>query len=246
MLDPDGNKPKWWEWLITGLVITAGVVLCATGLGTAVGVGLLVAGGSMLAGNIMSASGVDGKVASIVSSALNIVAGVVLCFTPFAAIGASMIGAGVGGIAGGYISEALGGRFETGAMIGSIVGGIVGGQVYKGIQHIRAVNFLKASGVADPKSVLKNYKGGVEVRTLRADKTAYRVWGGDSKLYSSWVSPKNYGANARSLLALPNANAATNVSKFIIPQGAVVITGRVARLGVQAGGGIQWWIAILA
>ena len=129
--DHEGNKPKWWEWLVNGLVLAVGVVLCATGIGTALGVSLLVAGGSMLASNVMSAAGVNGKVASIISSTLNIVAGIALCFTPFAAMGASMIGSGVGGIAGGFISEALGFRFETGAMIGSIVGGIIGGQVYK-------------------------------------------------------------------------------------------------------------------
>lgn len=146
--DHEGNAPKWWEWLINGLVIVAGVVLCATGIGTALGVGLLVAGGSMLASNIMSAAGVNGKVASIISSALSIVGGIALCFTPFAAMGASMIGSGIGGIAGGYISEALGGRFETGAMIGSIVGGIIGGQVYKGVQAISASRAVAAAKAA--------------------------------------------------------------------------------------------------
>ena len=84
----------------------------------------------MLASNIMSAAGVDSKVASIISSGLNIVAGVALSFTPFVGIGVSMIGAGIGGIAGGYISEAFGGSFELGAGIGSIVGGILGGKIY--------------------------------------------------------------------------------------------------------------------
>ncbi|WP_251617681.1 hypothetical protein [Pumilibacter muris] len=112
------------------------------------GVSLLVAGGSMMASNIMSAAGVNGKVASIISSALNIVAGIALCFTPFAAMGASMIGSGIGGIAGGFISEALGGSFETGAMIGAIVGGIIGGQVYKGVQAASAARAAKATASA--------------------------------------------------------------------------------------------------
>jgi len=42
-----------------------------------------------------------------------------------------MIGARVGGLAGGFIAESLGFSFEVGAMIGSIVGGIVAGQIYK-------------------------------------------------------------------------------------------------------------------
>ena len=52
-----------------------------------------------MASNIMSAAGVDGKVASIISAGLNIVAGVVLCATGIGgALGASMIGSGVGSI----------------------------------------------------------------------------------------------------------------------------------------------------
>ncbi len=88
----------------------------------------------MLASNIMSAAGVDGKLASIISSGLNFFAGIALCFTPFAGIGASMIGSGVGGIAGGYLGEALGGSFELGAGIGSIFLGILGGKVYDAIK----------------------------------------------------------------------------------------------------------------
>ena len=46
-------------------------------------------------------------------------------------LGASLIGSGALGIAGGYISEALGGSFELGAAIGSIIGGFIGGKAYK-------------------------------------------------------------------------------------------------------------------
>ena len=129
-VDAFGTAPKWWEWLISGLAVVGGAILCFIPGTQGLGVSLLVAGGSMLASNIMSAAGVDSKVASIISSGLNIVAGVALSFTPFVGIGVSMIGAGIGGIAGGYISEAFGGSFELGAGIGSIVGGILGGKIY--------------------------------------------------------------------------------------------------------------------
>ena len=132
MNDTEGNAPAWWEWVVSGILIVVGTVLCATLAGSAFGAGLIAAGGSMMASNIMSAIGVDGKVASIISAGLNIVAGVALCFTPLAALGASMIGSGVGSIGGGFLSEALGFGFQAGAMIGGIVGGIVGGQIYKG------------------------------------------------------------------------------------------------------------------
>jgi len=129
--DSDGNKPKWWQWALSGALLVVGVALCATGVGSGLGVGLAVAGGSMMASNIMEAAGVDGKVASIVSAGLDIVAGIALCATGIGGgLGASLIASGVGSLAGGFISEAMGYSFETGAMIGGIVGGIAGGKVY--------------------------------------------------------------------------------------------------------------------
>ena len=130
MIDPNGTAP-WWQWALSGLQLVAGIALMFVPGAQGFGVALMVSGGSMLASNIMSAAGVDGRTASIISSGLNIVAGTALLFTPFAGIGASMIGAGVGGLAGGFISESLGGSFELGAGIGSIVGSITGGQVYR-------------------------------------------------------------------------------------------------------------------
>lgn len=129
-IDSNGNNPEWWQWLISGLAIGAGAVLCFVPGGQAFGVSLLVAGSLTMVSNILSASGLDGKTVCLITSGLNIVAGIALCFTPFASIGASMIGAGIGGMAGGYISEALGGSFEIGSFIGSFVGGIVGGKIY--------------------------------------------------------------------------------------------------------------------
>ena len=153
MNDTEGNAPAWWEWLVSGVLLVAGVVLCATGVGSVFGAGLISAGGSMMASNIMSAAGVDGKVASIISAGLNIAAGVVLCATGIGgALGASMIGSGVGSIGGGFLSEALGFGFEAGAMIGGVVGGIVGGQIYKGISTTklyRAVSFDEANSIMD-------------------------------------------------------------------------------------------------
>ena len=130
----DENGNAWWHWLIGGLALVGGAILCFVPGGQALGVALLVSGVSSTASNIMTAAGVNGKVASLISSGLNIVAGIALCFTPFAGIGASMIGSGIGGIAGGYISEALGGSFELGSIIGSVLGGIIGGKVYDGIK----------------------------------------------------------------------------------------------------------------
>ena len=63
-----------------------------------------------------------------ITSYMTIIAGTILVFTPgMGAVGASMIGAGVGGLLGGNISELAGGDYELGWNIGSFVGGLVGG-----------------------------------------------------------------------------------------------------------------------
>ena len=132
-VDPNGNK--WWRWLLGGLLLLGGVILCCIPGGQAIGASLIVGGASITLSNIMSAAGVDGKTASLISSGLDIVSGIALCFVPgLQGLGASLIGSGVLGIAGGYISESLGGRFELGAAIGNIIGGFIGGKVYQGIQ----------------------------------------------------------------------------------------------------------------
>lgn len=129
-VDPNGND--FWSWLLGGLALVGGIVLCFVPGGQAIGAALIVGGVSITASNIMTAAGVDSKIASLISSGLDIVAGIVLCFVPgLQGLGASLIGSGVLGIAGGYVSEALGGSFELGAAIGSIIGGLIGGKAYK-------------------------------------------------------------------------------------------------------------------
>ena len=135
--DPSGHAPEWWQWALSGLSLVAGIACCFIPGGQVFGVGLIVAGASGLISNTMDAFGLNGKTASIISSGLSIVAGIALCFTPFAGIGAGLIGQGVGGIAGGYISETLGGSFEFGAAIGGIVGSIAGGFAYRGIMSYK-------------------------------------------------------------------------------------------------------------
>ena len=130
-VDPSGHSPEWWQWLLGGLMVVGGVVLCATGAGAAVGAGLIVGGASSLASCTVSALGGDSKLCSIISSCCNIVGGIVLCAVGLGAAGAGMIGSGVGSIAGGFISESLGGSFTTGALIGGIVGSFLGGLAYK-------------------------------------------------------------------------------------------------------------------
>ena len=134
-VDPEGTK--WWDWLLGGLSLLAGIALCFVPGGQVFGVGLIVGGASSLVSCSLDAAGVSGKWASIITSGLSIIAGIALCFTPFAGIGAGMIGQGVGAIAGGFISEACGGSFTTGAAIGGFIGSIVGGAAYRGVTNYR-------------------------------------------------------------------------------------------------------------
>ena len=142
--DGSGHSPEWWQWALSVLSLAAGIACCIFVPGGQVfGVGLIVNGASGLISNTMDAMGVDGKTASIISAGLSIVSGIALCCIPiggiaaFAGIGAGLIGQGVGSIAGGYISEALGGSFELGAAIGGIAGSIAGGFAYRGIMSYK-------------------------------------------------------------------------------------------------------------
>lgn len=136
-LDVSGHSPEWWQWTLSGLSLVAGVACCFIPGGQVFGAGLIVAGASGLISNTMDAIGLDGKTASLISSGLSIVSGIALCFTPFAGIGAGLIGQGIGGIAGGYISEYLGGSFELGAAIGGIIGSFAGGFAYREIMSYK-------------------------------------------------------------------------------------------------------------
>lgn len=133
-IDPLGNAPKWWQWVIGGLALVGGAILCIVPGGQGIGVSLLIAGASMTLSNTLSAAGVSGKTASLIMSGLDIIGGIALCFTPFAGIGANMIGSGVGGIAFGFLFEAAGASFEAGAIIGNILGGMAGGKIYDSIK----------------------------------------------------------------------------------------------------------------
>lgn len=47
------------------------------------------------------------------------------------------------------------------------------------------------------------------------------------------------------MLSLPPGNTATNISSFLISKGSTVLSGKVAAMFGQVGGGIQWWIGLL-
>ena len=79
------------------------------------------------------------------------------------------------------------------------------------------------------------------LQVLTEDTTVYRVWGGTTPEYGHWVSPNNYGEDARGLLSLPPGNTMTNTSSFVIPKGTIVLAGIASPYFGQPGGGVQWW-----
>ena len=78
------------------------------------------------------------------TAGIDVLGGAALLLTPFAPIGAGMMGSGFGSLAGGAISEKLGGSYELGAGIGNIVGGVVGSILYKGISNVKAANIASS------------------------------------------------------------------------------------------------------
>lgn len=55
--------------------------------------------------------------------------------------------------------------------------------------------------------------------------------------YGHWVSPHNYGSDARNLLSLPNCNTMTNTSSCILSKETNVLSGKAAPLFGHSGGG---------
>ena len=126
--DPSGQA--WYDWVPGMLMTGAGVFMCATGFGTPAGIGLISGGTSWLTTSALGAAGFDPKFVSMATAGIDVVGGAALLLTPFAPIGAGMMGSGFGSLAGGAISEKLGGSYELGAGIGGIVGGVVGSSGY--------------------------------------------------------------------------------------------------------------------
>jgi len=128
---------KYGRFVLGTVELLAGLALCLTGYGGGLGVGLIIGGGSTLISEGLTSAGMNSRGAMQVESTLTIAAGVLLCFTAMAPLGASLIGAGACGLIGGLISERVGGNYSVGWVIGNVVGGILGSYAYQGVQAIR-------------------------------------------------------------------------------------------------------------
>ena len=220
-VDPNGTA-KWWQWLLGGIIVVAAIALTVVTAGLAAPISAAVGGG-------MLGAIVGGAVVGAIGGAI----------TSFAfSVASQGISNGFDNINWGQVGIAT----LSGAITGAVLGGIGGG-----IRYAKAAHFLKASGVpkSEIKNVMSSYKGIPKVRALKSDTTVYRVYGGESAMKGHWVSPNNYGASARELLALPDANTANKLYIIILNKGTVTLQGKAASLWGHVGGGVQWWVAIL-
>ena len=217
--DGSGHSPEWLQGLAIGLAVVGAVLVIGA-------VTVLTCGVGTLAGTMAGAV--------IYGAAQGI------------AIGATVgvIGGGiVGGIASDWSAEGILIGMGIGLGAGAIVGGVIGG--FAGASSFTANSAYISQYGGNVKEVLSTYKGNPKLKVLNSNTTVYRTWGGASGQYGHWISPKNYGSAARSMLSLPPGNTAANTSTFVISEGSKVLSGKAAALFGQVGGGIQWWIGLL-
>lgn len=85
------------------------------------------------------------------------------------------------------------------------------------------------------------WAGSTLSRVTQTDEVMYRVWGGGSGRAGEWLTPINpsSSAAARAGLALPEGNAATYVSRVVVPAGTRVQVGVAGEGFGQPGGWVQ-------
>lgn len=220
--DPDGHLPTWLKWLAGGLAVV-GVALAVAG------VCVMTCGVGALAGTLAGAVIFGAAKGAVIGAAIGVVAGAVVggATTNWSLEGV-LVGAGIG--------------VGAGAIIGAIIGGASGAGSY-----FANSKYITQTG-GDVKQVLSAYKGNPKLINVSQGTKAYRVWGGEAKQFGQWLSPKNYGQQAISKLALnPEwGNTAANVTTFTFNQNVMVLAGHAAPQASLAGGGIQWFISCIA
>lgn len=216
MLDFDGTKPKWWQWVLFGvgvaLVIAAAVVLTVVSYGSAApAVGLL--------GAIVIGAAKGALIGAAVGTVVGVAGGAIYAAATGADYGESILS--------GFLIG-----FGAGAIIGAVVGGISGG-----IKYNRAASYLNANGF-DVKETLNNFKGIPSVKTSHGT-IGYRYYDGVNAFQKGRYLTNALTNNPISDLVLYK-NKATMVSKFIISDGSKYLVGRIAGSPVNA---IQFFIA---
>lgn len=210
------SKGTWSGWATAGVIV--GGVLCVAAVTILTcGVGTATLAGAVAVGAAKGA---------LLGAAMGTVTGAGIGYAVTGTLDGAATGAAIG--------------LGAGAVVGAVAGGISGGANYTACS-----NFIQSHGGATY-DTLSTYKGTAKMKTLKTDTTVFRTWGGESGKYGHWVSPNNYGANAKSMLSLPDGNSAEYVSSFVLPKGTKVLSGVAAGMFGQSGGGIQWWVGCLS
>jgi hypothetical protein len=149
----------------------------------------------------LDAMGVDSRLALQIQSGVQVAAGIGFMFAPVPgarALGASLIGGGAASFGGGYLSEHLGGSYQTGWTVGNIVGGIAGGGIYGTTKHGQVAKYSKYWD----KGTFKNSKASLQYHHAK---------------HGAGMSVKNYTMNA---VSFSNQNATS--LKFIVPKNSAL------------------------
>ena len=210
-VDPNGNK--WWRWLLGAVIIIAAVALSVVTAGVAAPISAALGGG-------MLGAIAGGAIAGAIGGAI----------TSFG------IGVAVQGISNGFTNidwRQVGIQTAIGAVSGAVLGGLGAG-----IKYARAASYLKANGITDVKSILKNFKGIPSLRTSNGVH-AYRYYDNIVAFQKGRWLTNALTNNPIGDLVLYGNNA-NLVSKFMINGGTKYLVGRVAESSVNA---LQYFVA---
>ena len=209
----DENGTDWWHWLIGAVIVVAAVALSVVTAGIATPISAALGGG-------MLGAIVGGAVAGAVGGAI----------TSFG------ISIATQGISNGFTNidwGQVGVQTAIGAISGAVLGGLGGG-----IKYARAASYLKANGITDVKSVLKNFKGIPSLKTSNGVH-AYRYYDNISAFQKGrWLTNALTNNPIEDLVLYDNK--ATMVSEFMINGGTQYLVGRVAKSPINA---IQYFVA---
>ena len=210
-VDPNGNA--WWHWLLGAVIIIAAVALSVVTAGVAAPISAALGGG-------MLGAIAGGAIAGAIGGAI----------TSFG------IGVAVQGISNGFTNidwRQVGIQTAIGAVSGAVLGGLGAG-----IKYARAASYLKANGITDVKSILKNFKGIPSLRTSNGV-NAYRYYDNIVAFQKGRWLTNALTNNPIGDLVLYGNNA-NLVSKFMINGGTKYLVGRVAGSSVNA---LQYFVA---
>ena len=178
LVDDNGNKPKWWQWLLFGigavLVVAAAVVLTVASAGAATG----------LIGAIAVGAAKGALIGAAVGSVVGVAGGAIYSATTGADMGESILS--------GFLIG-----FGIGAVVGAVIGGTVGGVQYGSFASPQKLesHFMKHSNeFGNLFKTSKEYGKGAKYVIRNGQKISYTYKGKITTGYIKFLGT-NGGAN---------------------------------------------------